>query len=89
MEIDLKRYERNSLKRPPSHELSASVDEIIGLVGINKTYNYGYWLFMVKKSKMKYCDILDLVKKARELDSKYNVGGYITNQLVPKTKKLL
>jgi hypothetical protein len=87
MEIDISRYQLHKDKRSVPHELAASVDEIIKEVGLTKQYNYGYWLFMVKRSRLKYNDILGILKEANTLSAKYNKGGFITNKLCPPKQK--
>lgn len=78
MEINLNKYTEVNKKAPP-HELSASVNEIIKIVGESKTYNYGYWLRKVKN--VSYSKVLGICKEAGSLDAKYNKGGFITNSL--------
>jgi len=75
------------IKKKPPHELSASVDLIVELVGLSKKYNYGYWLRTVKNSKQSYADVFALVKEAKTVDSKYNKGGFITNKLKGNKKQ--
>lgn len=67
----------------PPHEQAAKVDEIIKIVGLNKIYNYAYWLRKVKNTS--YGDILSICKEAEGLNEKYNKGGFITNKLCRKT----
>jgi hypothetical protein len=62
------------------HEKAASVDEIISLLGDNKTYNYTYWLRKVGSAS--YSKVLEIVKAARGMPVVMR-GGYITNQLKP------
>lgn len=73
----------NKQKVPP-HEQAAKVDLIVEIVGLNKTYNYTYWLRKVKK--FSYGDIVNICKEASNLEGKYNKGGFITNKLCKKTK---
>jgi len=70
--------ERPNLKIP-KHEKSASVDSVIEIVGLSKKYNYKYWL--AKIGKIRYNDIQEITKNARNLPDKYSKGGYITNRL--------
>lgn len=78
----LNRYKANQeLKKPPSHEKAASVNAILELLGDNKIYNYSYWLRKVGSAS--YSNVLEIVKKASDLEGKYNRGGFITNQLKP------
>jgi hypothetical protein len=83
MKIDIQRYMKPKAKAP-SHELAASVNEIIALVGTSKQYDYGYWLRKVKTSRMSFCEVLGVLKEARDLPGKYNQGGFITNKLCRK-----
>jgi len=87
MNIDFQRYLETKAKKVP-HEMAACVNEIIEEFGDNKEYSYKYWLFVVKKSRMKYGEILSILKEARGLPDKYNRGGFVTNQLWGRTKKL-
>lgn len=73
-------------KKVSTHKISASVDLIVQVVGISQKYPYKYWLGKVKRSKKYYSEILGIVKKAKEMDSKYNKGGFITNQLTNRKK---
>lgn len=66
----------------PPHEQAAKVDEIIKIVGLNKIYNYTYWLRKVKNYS--FSQILDICKEASNLGDKYNKGGFITNRLCNK-----
>ena len=66
-------------KKTPPHEQAAKVDEIVKIVGLNKPYNYQYWLKKVKP--FSFTTILEICKDASNLDSKYNIGGFITNRL--------
>lgn len=63
------------------HDLASIVDEIIAVTGEHKTYNYKYWLGKVKRSKLSFNEILNLLEKAKGLDEKYNKGGFITKRL--------
>lgn len=89
MDLDIKRYIDNHKKKVtklPPHELAASVNEIVALVGISDKYDYGYWLRLVKKSKFSFPEVLGVLKEARDLPGKYNCGGFITNKLLGKKK---
>lgn len=70
--------------KPPPHELAASVDEIIKVVGITPKYGYKYWLGKVKRSNKQYTEILGILKDIQRMDSKYNKGGRLTNILSNK-----
>lgn len=72
-------YTLKTTKAP--HDLASIVDEIITVAGEHKTYNYKYWLGKVKRSKLTFNEILNLVEKAKGLDEKYNKGGFITKRL--------
>lgn len=63
------------------HTLRPIVDKIGEVVEFNKRYSYPYWCRLVKNSKLSYNQILDLVDKAKELDDKYNRGGFIRNRI--------
>ena len=84
--LEIKRFidTKLSVVKVPRHEIAASVDEIVALVGVDKTYNYGYWLRKVKQSGMCFPEILGVLKEARDLPDKYNKGGFITNKLSGK-----
>lgn len=71
-----------SLKKETPHEQAAKVNEIVNIVGLSEKYNYQFWLGRVKKYS--FGQILEICKKAKSLESKYNKGGYITNQLCKK-----
>ncbi len=88
MEIDLKRYEFKKTNLP-KHELAASVQEIIDLIGETKQYNFKYWLRKVKLSKISYTGILGILKEANNLPDKYSKGGFITNQLKWEKKNII
>lgn len=78
----LARYEQSKEKdMSPKHERAASVNAILELVSPTKTYDYKYWL--VKVGNATYSQVLDILKEARGLESKYSKGGYITNKLKP------
>lgn len=76
----IKERGRASPEKPP-HELADSVNQIIALVGVTPKYPYGYWLRLVKKSKMTVFDIEKLVKEAAGKEKK---GGFLTNKLLRK-----
>jgi len=71
----------------PRHELSAMVDEIIKVTGVERDYPYSYWCRKVKQSKKSFGQILDICKEADQLDNKYSKGGFICNRLCNKQKK--
>lgn len=66
-------------KKGPPHSKAASVDEIIKLVGENRTYNYTYWLRKIGIAS--YGDVLGIIKQASDLPKGYSRGGFITNRL--------
>ena len=68
-------------KKAPSHWLADIVNQIIELVGENKKYSYGFWLAKIKRSGKSWGDCMQIIKKAKGLDSKYNKGGFINNSL--------
>ncbi len=78
----LERYKKSKdTNKPPSHQRAASVNEIIKVLGENKTYSYSYWLNKVGSAS--YTQVLDILKKAEGLERKYSKGGFVTNQLKP------
>lgn len=78
MEINIDKYTKVDNKAP-KHDVAASVNEIIKIVGESKQYNYGYWLRKVKN--VPYSKVLEICKNASNLGAKYSKGGYITNSL--------
>lgn len=66
-------------QNPPAHEKAASVVEILKVVPETNEYNFGYWL--KKIGQVKYGTVLAIMKDAKNLDKKYNKGGYVTNRL--------
>ncbi len=73
--------------KAPKHELSASVNEIIKVVGEEKGYGYGYWLKLVKKSGLSFGGIMGLLKSIENMDKKYPKGAVLTNKLLNKNGK--
>lgn len=70
--------------KAPKHELAASVNEIIQVVGKHKKYGYGYWLGLVRRSGKSYTEILGLLKELKAMDAKYPKGAVLTNKLIGK-----
>lgn len=79
---------KNKHVSPPRHEKAAAVNEIIKVLGDNKTYNYPYWLKKVGSAS--YSVVLEILKEAAVLPSQYSKGGYVTNKLkqyvIPNSK---
>jgi hypothetical protein len=74
-------------ERAPKHEISAMVDEIIKVTGVDKNYPYSFWCRKVKQSHKCFFQVYDICKEAEDLPDKYSRGGYITNRLCNKPKK--
>ncbi len=70
--------------KAPPHEIAATVNEIVALVGITPKYGYNYWLGKVKRSGVRYTEIFGILKEVQNMDSKYSKGGRITNILSGK-----
>lgn len=85
MELGKYKNKFSSSKKKPPHEKSASVDEIIKLVGLSKTYDYGYWLKKVGTAS--FSTVLGILKEASSLEAKYSKGGFICNRLKPYGRK--
>lgn len=68
------------------HELAATVNEIIKVVGEHPKYGYKYWLGMVKRSGKGYNEMLGLLKQISDMDAKYPKGATLTNKLSRKKK---
>lgn len=65
-------------KNAPRREDEAAVEAIMAaLPGDN--YTFARWLKLVKGKS--YSEVLAIIKKAKELPSKYSRGGFITNRL--------
>lgn len=86
-------YFRSIHRRPPGHEKAAIVDEIIKLAPITAKYGYTYWLSLIKRSGVRFTDIIGILKNIESAPSQYPKGALITNRLVEiarrnQTKKL-
>ncbi len=68
-------------KTAPPHELSAISEQIRTTIGFTSKYNRGYWLKLLKDSKMTDTRFQGLLKDIMNLPSKYNRGGFLTNIL--------
>lgn len=82
--------ERFKQKTCAPHTLAALVDEVVKVVGINKTYNYAYWLRKVKDFQKKggsVGQILDWLKEIRDYPADFNKGGTLTNKLTKYGRK--
>jgi len=64
-----------------SHELADSVDYIKKKIGFDGGYGYTFWLGRIKRKGLTYFQIKQLVDEAIKLDKKYNIGGWLNNQL--------
>lgn len=73
-------YKQTNVKAP-THWKADIVNQIIELVGEDKKYNFVFWLARIKRSRKTWGECMDIIKKARGLDKKYNVGGFINNSL--------
>ena len=81
MEHALFEYKPKEVSDAP-HELSASVNYIKEHLGFKGQYDGGYWLRKIKESGKTEYQVRKLVDHAMTLDeTKYNRGGYLTNQL--------
>ena len=65
----------------PPHELSATVELIKNEIPFTKSYGWGYWLKLVKKSNVSYTEMIGILKSLEGMDKKYNKGGVLTNKL--------
>ena len=86
-----KEYFRTLHRRPPSHEKAATVDEIIKLAPITDRYGYLYWLSLLKRSGVKYNEMMGILKNVEGADPKYPKGALITKRLceIAKTKRTI
>ena len=64
-----------------NHELGASVTLIRDKIGFTGAYGRGYWSRKVKQKGFTKFRIEQLVDEALALPSKYNRGGWLSNQL--------
>lgn len=71
--------EDKKVDKPPPHEKSAIVNEIIRVVGDHPKYNYKYWL--KKIGNRSFGDMMVLLKEIEKAPAKYNKGGLLTNKL--------
>ena len=83
---DLLPDQKKSLRSPEwaPHELAATVNEIIKVVGDHPKYGYKYWLGMVKRCGKGYGAMLGLLKEISAMDPKYPKGATLTNKLSKK-----
>ena len=72
-------YQLPKIQKKTAHQVL--VDDIISVAGNHPTYNYKFWLGKVHRSKLSMNAILDLVDTARNMDSKYNKGGFLSKRL--------
>ena len=66
------------------HEIAATVNEIIKVVGEHPKYGYAYWLGKVKRSGKSYNEMIGILKGIAEMDPKYPKGATLTNKLTIK-----
>jgi hypothetical protein len=66
------------------HELAATVNEIIKVVGLHPKYGYRYWLGKVKRSGKGYGEMAGILKEISGMDAKYPKGATLTNKLSRK-----
>lgn len=76
-----KLFEFKEKKSKAPHELASIVDQIGEVTEFTKKYSYEFWLRKVKRSKLNYNEILNLVENAKKMDSKYNKGGWLNNKI--------
>lgn len=69
-------------KRPAPHEKSATVDEIIKVVGLHPKYNYKYWLRMI--GNRGFGEVMGMLKDIQGAPSKFPKGALLTNKLRKK-----
>ena len=66
-------------RKIPKHAKAASVDSILEVAPLTKNYSYVYWL--AKIGKATYGEVLEIVKKAKDVPAPYSKGGFIANRL--------
>lgn len=76
--FDILKEKQVAKKKGPSHELAATVQEIIDLVGATKKYGFGYWLGVVKRSGISFSEMQGILKEVRNADAKYPKGALLT-----------
>ena len=69
------------------HELAATVNSIIAIVGDHPKYNYRYWLGKVKRSGKTFTGMHGILKGIADMDKKYSKGGRLTNILDESAKR--
>lgn len=78
----LKGKEFEKKKRPAPHEKSATVDEIIKVVGLSPKYGYGYWLRMI--GNRSFGEVMGMLKDIQGAPSRFPKGALLTNKLRKK-----
>ena len=76
---------KNQIQKAPPHPKAASVDSIIEVAPLTKSFGYTYWLYKI--GKVRYGDVQEIVKNARNLPLPYSKGGYIANKLDELNKR--
>lgn len=80
------KYIRTGGKTP--HETWAITNLIKDAGLFQEPYGRFYWLKMVAESKISYNEMLGIIKDVFRMNKKYNKGGYLTNVLIQKRKRL-
>lgn len=79
-------------KRPPNHELAATVDEVVKVIPLTARYGYGYWLKLIKRSGVSYTEMFGILKEISNMGNDktgkpYNKAGTLVNKLNKRIKK--
>lgn len=78
---------RTPEKKPPPHEIAATVDLIQAASLFTKKYGYTYWLGKVKRAGVSYNEMHGILKEIAQMDPKYSKGGRLTNILTERAKQ--
>ena len=77
--IDTSKYAKPTIKKETAHQ--TLVNAILDATGDK---SFVRWVGIVSRSKLSANQILDVIKKAKELPEKYNKSGFIVNKLTGK-----
>lgn len=83
----LKNRQASQKKKPPSHELAATVNLIEQAGLFTKKYGYTYWLGKTKRSGVDFNEMIGILKEVQGMDAKYSKGGRLTNILTAKANQ--
>ena len=83
--------QKNNTKRPPNHELAATVDEVVKIIPLTPRYGYGYWLKLIQRSGVSYTEMLGMLKDISKMGNDkfgkpYNKAGTLVNKLIKRIK---